>query len=90
MDRADPETLADGQRWEIPESIERRRIDTRTGFLATAACPDSEVREEFFRDGSAPEEYCPIHGGNLLERIAAELRAAFGRETARRLDLPPR
>jgi len=78
-----------GDAWSVPEGVVRARIDASSGYLADDDCPGGRVREEYFREGSAPDAYCPLHGRSLLERIAGELKAAFGRETTRRLELPP-
>jgi len=51
-----------------PETVVSVAIDPATGALATSECP--EKRDEFYRVGSEPTEYCPLHGGGLLPASA--------------------
>jgi len=44
-----------------PETVFAVAIDPKTGYLATAACP--EQREEFYIVGTEPTTTCPEHGG---------------------------
>ncbi|MBT0665910.1 PBP1A family penicillin-binding protein [Geobacter pelophilus] len=50
-----------------PEKVVAATIDPATGYLATMDCP--ERVEEFYIDGTAPTEYCPEHGGDLLDPL---------------------
>jgi penicillin-binding protein 1B len=50
----------------VPEGIVLRKIDPRTGLLATSNCP--EVVEELFLEGTEPVKYCHIHAG-VLDRL---------------------
>lgn len=47
--------------WNPPAGLLEVNVDRRTGKLATAACPGSDVRTEYFIPGSEPTEYCPVH-----------------------------
>lgn len=58
--------------FDMPVGIVQRRIDPRTGQLATAQCP--EQRSEFFIVGTEPTIYCEVHGGGLME----QLKQTFG------------
>lgn len=58
--------------FEMPVGVVQRRIDPRTGQLATAQCP--EQRSEFFIVGTEPTIYCEVHGGGLVE----QLKQTFG------------
>lgn len=49
-----------------PETVIALTIDPSTGYLATPECPDKN--EEFFVIGTEPKEYCPLHGGDLLNQ----------------------
>lgn len=42
-----------------PEEIITVQIDPANGLLATPACPDR--KEEIFKSGTEPDEYCPEH-----------------------------
>jgi penicillin-binding protein 1A len=48
-----------GLDWAPPEGLVRRTIDASNGYLATEWCPT--VRDEWFRAGTEPTGYCPIH-----------------------------
>ena len=48
--------------WLPPFDLVQASIDTRSGMLATEACPPGEVRQEWFLPGTEPVDYCPIHG----------------------------
>lgn len=47
-----------------PETVVSVSIDPATGSLSTAACPDRY--DEFYIAGTEPAEYCPKHGGTVL------------------------
>jgi hypothetical protein len=42
-------------------------------MLATSGCPAEQIRVEYFLPGTEPHEYCPIHGGNGVERTFEKL-----------------
>nr|WP_237754334.1 PBP1A family penicillin-binding protein [Geobacter sp. OR-1] len=48
-----------------PATVVSVTIDPTTGYLATLDCPERE--DEFFISGTEPQEFCPEHGGDLLE-----------------------
>ena len=51
-----------------PSSVEELAIDPETGARALTGCP--RRAPEFFLEGSAPEETCPVAGGRgLLRRL---------------------
>ncbi|NIP57967.1 MAG: hypothetical protein GWM92_02785 [Gemmatimonadetes bacterium] len=77
MDRA-PGEWSRGPGWEAPPGMVRARVDEGTGFLATGSCPGSQVRDEWFLEGTEPREICPIHGRHFLERVISEIRGLFG------------
>ena len=47
-----------------PDNVVTVSIDPTTGFLASPGCP--QKRDEFYLIGTEPTQYCPKHGGNLL------------------------
>ena len=47
--------------FEPPAGIVSEQVDSVTGQLAGAACP--QVRTEYFIDGTQPIEMCSLHGG---------------------------
>ena len=53
--------------FETPAGIVQRKIDPKSGQLATSQCP--EKRLEFFIAGTEPTVYCEVHGGGLWERM---------------------
>jgi penicillin-binding protein 1B len=57
----------DSPEFEKPTGIVTESIDPQSGQLTTSECP--EVVEEVFIQGTEPTEYCPLHGGGLLDRL---------------------
>jgi len=53
--------------FEVPLGVVQRRIDPRTGQLATSRCPEN--RAEYFISGTEPKTYCEVHGGGVWERL---------------------
>ena len=53
--------------FEVPRGVVQRRIDPRTGQLATSRCPEN--KSEYFITGTEPKTYCEVHGGGLWERL---------------------
>ena len=53
------------QPFDPPPGITQEAIDTKTGELATPACP--QVATEYFVSGSEPTQYCQLHGGQLAQ-----------------------
>ncbi len=57
----------DSPDFEAPVGVVQRKIDPKSGQLATAQCPEKRV--EFFIAGTEPTVYCEVHGGGLWERM---------------------
>jgi 1A family penicillin-binding protein len=57
----------DSPDFETPVGVVQRKIDPKSGQLATSQCP--EKRLEFFIAGSEPTVYCEVHGGGVWERM---------------------
>ncbi len=55
------------QEFERPEGVVSVSIDPETQKLATPECPES--REEVFIAGTEPTESCPLHTGNVIEKV---------------------
>ncbi len=55
--------------WSAPETIRALPVDATTGGLATGNCPDEDVRVEYFRQGSEPAAFCPLHPERGFERF---------------------
>lgn len=47
----------------IPSGIVSAQIDNGSGQLATGGCPPTDLRTEYYLDGTAPTQYCPLHSG---------------------------
>lgn len=47
----------------VPAGIVTAQIDNASGQLATNSCPPAEVRTEYYLDGTAPSQFCPLHAG---------------------------
>ncbi|MFW6079176.1 MAG: penicillin-binding transpeptidase domain-containing protein, partial [Gemmatimonadota bacterium] len=52
--------------WSRPPGLIERRIDARSGKLATEWCPIEDVRPELFIPGTEPTEACDQHGPGLV------------------------
>ncbi|MFZ1802338.1 MAG: penicillin-binding transpeptidase domain-containing protein, partial [Nitrospira sp.] len=57
----------DSPDFEAPVGVVQRKIDPKSGQLATSQCPEKRV--EFFITGTEPTVYCEVHGGGLWERM---------------------
>ncbi|WHZ26463.1 MAG: multimodular transpeptidase-transglycosylase [Nitrospira sp.] len=57
--------------FEMPVGVVQRKIDPKSGQLATSQCP--EKRLEFFITGTEPTVYCEVHGGGFWERLKQTL-----------------
>jgi membrane carboxypeptidase/penicillin-binding protein len=57
--------------FEMPPGVVLRKIDPKTGQLATSQCP--ERTPEFFIVGTEPTAYCEVHGGGIWERLKQTL-----------------
>ncbi|MBX3329146.1 MAG: PBP1A family penicillin-binding protein [Nitrospira sp.] len=53
--------------FDMPVGIARRRVDPKSGQLATSQCPEKTF--EFFIAGTEPTAYCEVHGGGFWERL---------------------
>jgi len=63
--------------FDMPEGVQSVLIDPESLELATANCPTT--RSEIYVAGSAPTQYCELHGGhNLLSTSGSWLSHVFG------------
>jgi penicillin-binding protein 1B len=53
--------------FDMPVGVARRRVDPKSGQLATSQCPEKTF--EFFIAGTEPTAYCEVHGGGFWERL---------------------
>jgi membrane carboxypeptidase/penicillin-binding protein len=67
----------------VPDGVTFAEIDKSSGKLATPGCP--KVINEAFLAGTAPTEFCPLHGGSgdrsfggLLKRLSGIFRRKSG------------
>ncbi|HTO99192.1 MAG TPA: transglycosylase domain-containing protein [Myxococcales bacterium] len=61
-------------RWQAPDGLELREVDSATGGLAIVGCPPEQVVREWFIAGTAPAD-CPKHAGG----VAGFLQRALGK-----------
>ena len=47
--------------WVPPMELVQRDVDALTGGLSTDACPPDQVAHEWFLQGTAPTQECPLH-----------------------------
>jgi penicillin-binding protein 1A len=62
----EPAKLAKPADWVWPSNIITRRIDRRSGKLATEFCPLDDVYDEVFASGTEPTDACDLHGPDVL------------------------
>src|SRR6266403_1606521 len=67
----------DVKEFTMPPGVQSVLIDPETLELATANCPTT--REEVYVAGSAPTQFCELHGGhNFLSSTGSFLSHVFG------------
>ena len=59
--------------WTPPANVVSAQVDQATGYLATGNCPPEDVRIEYFLVGTEPQEYCPVHPQEGLDRFLDDL-----------------
>ena len=54
--------------WVMPEGLTTRRIDRKSGKLATEWCPENpdDIQVEYFLPGTEPTEACVLDDGGLF------------------------
>ena len=66
--------------WTAPASLVSMPVDIRSGGAATSACPQEDVRIEYFLPGTEPTTWCPLHpdgAGQFLDRLWRRMRKIF-------------
>jgi penicillin-binding protein 1B len=72
----------------MPEGVQSVVIDPESLELATPSCPTT--REEVYIAGSAPTQFCEIHGGHsLLSSTGSWLSHVFGGGDSKQADTGP-
>jgi penicillin-binding protein 1B len=51
----------------IPDGVVMAQVDTATGSLATNACPQEDVRNEYYLAGTQPVQFCATHMGGTSQ-----------------------
>jgi len=68
-----------------PHGLTEVRICSQSGFVASPICPATRI--EYYLSGSAPVEFCPVHGrGGSLEELL--VRTMLGQERRVRILFP--
>lgn len=49
------------QAWQPPAAVVAVQVDVETGQLATSSCPEENLVDEWFVEGTEPREYCRLH-----------------------------
>ncbi|MEX0911880.1 MAG: penicillin-binding transpeptidase domain-containing protein, partial [Gemmatimonadota bacterium] len=47
--------------WIAPVDLVTARVDRESGHLATSACPEENIVQEWFIPGTEPRDACPLH-----------------------------
>jgi len=72
-----------------PDGIQDVMIDPETSELATASCPTT--RAEVYVNGSAPTQYCELHGGHgIVSSTGSFLSHIFGGGSPKPATEPPK
>jgi penicillin-binding protein 1B len=69
-----------------PDGVQSVVIDPESQELATPNCP--ATREEVYVAGSAPTQYCELHGGHILSSTGSWLSHVFGGGEPKALQVP--
>jgi len=54
--------------WPFPPGIVTRRVDSKTGLLASRWCPEDQAYTEYYLPGTEPTEYCDMSGPRIFRR----------------------
>ena len=54
--------------WTIPEALVTRRVDSRTGLLASRWCPPDDAYDEFYLPGTEPTQPCDRPDQSIIPR----------------------
>jgi 1A family penicillin-binding protein len=61
---------------ETPNNIVTAQVCLRSGLRPTNGCKEGSVGTEYFRAGTEPEDWCPLHGGRgFFERFGIKKAA---------------
>jgi penicillin-binding protein 1A len=63
--------------WVAPLDLVQVPIDIQSGMVATQNCPPDKVRIEYYTEGTAPTEYCPLHPAGLVARVMSRVGDVF-------------
>ena len=55
--------------WPMPQGLITRRVDSKTGLLASRWCPEENAYTEVFLPGTEPTEYCEMTGPSFFRRL---------------------
>jgi penicillin-binding protein 1B len=50
-----------------PDGVVSVQVDMETGLLATSACPQKQLRDEYFLVGRQPSAFCPLHSSGTTQ-----------------------
>ncbi len=69
LDRKPGPLLPIPEPWPIPPDIVTRRVDSKTGLLASRWCPEDQAYTEYFLPGTEPTEFCDMSGPRIFRRL---------------------
>jgi 1A family penicillin-binding protein len=55
--------------WPLPPELITRRVDSKTGLLASRWCPEDQAYTEIFLPGTEPTEFCDMSGPRIFRRL---------------------
>ena len=69
LDRDRGPLLPIPQPWPLPTGLVTRRVDSKTGLLASRWCPEENAYTEYYLPGTEPTDYCEMSGPGIFRRL---------------------
>jgi penicillin-binding protein 1B len=79
----------DVTQFQVPDGVVSAIVDQQSGGLATSACPQDDIRTEYYLLGSQPVQFCPLHHGGSTEIAGWETAPAVQPAPPGVLQAPP-
>jgi hypothetical protein len=69
LDRDRGPLLPIPQPWPLPTGLVTRRVDSKTGLLASRWCPEENAYTEYYLPGTEPTDYCEMSSPGIFRRL---------------------
>ncbi len=77
------------QQFAIPDGVVSAQVDSKSGQLATSACPPDQTRTEYYLVGTQPVTFCSLHAGGSTEIAGWDTARSPQRTVLPNLPPPP-